>query len=74
MCSRAGFLHLLHVAAVSVQGTKRVERLEENVAAFALQLTAADLEELDNAFPHDVAAGYRCEYILAHCVAPEGPP
>ncbi len=45
-----------------MQGTKRVERLEENVAAFALQLTAADLEELDNAFPHGIATGGRCEY------------
>lgn len=50
-----------HTGEWLVQGTKRVNRLEENVTAFQIKLTRADLDELDAAFPHDVALGDRCE-------------
>lgn len=44
---------------VSIPGTKRVERLEENVGALTVELTAADLARLEAMFPRDVAAGAR---------------
>jgi aryl-alcohol dehydrogenase-like predicted oxidoreductase len=44
---------------VSIPGTRRVERLEENVGALAVELTSADLAELEAMFPRDVAAGAR---------------
>jgi aryl-alcohol dehydrogenase-like predicted oxidoreductase len=44
---------------VSIPGTRRVERLEENVGALAVELTAADLARLEAMFPRDVAAGAR---------------
>jgi aryl-alcohol dehydrogenase-like predicted oxidoreductase len=42
---------------VPIPGTKRRERLEENVAAADLRVTAADLAELD-ALPAPVGARY----------------
>ncbi len=44
---------------VPIPGTKRRERLEENAAAVAVTLTAADLAELDAALPRGAAAGER---------------
>ena len=33
---------------VPIPGTTKVQRLEENVGAFAVELTAEDLREIDN--------------------------
>ncbi len=44
---------------VPIPGTKRKERLEENLAALAVQLTAQDLARLDEALPRGAAAGAR---------------
>ncbi len=44
---------------VPIVGTKTRERLEENLNAADLVLTADDLAELDAAFPHGAAAGER---------------
>ncbi|GGE13577.1 oxidoreductase [Aureimonas endophytica] len=44
---------------VPIPGTKRVRYLEENAEGAGLTLSAADLEELDAAFPKDAAAGTR---------------
>ncbi|MBA2464013.1 MAG: aldo/keto reductase, partial [Nocardioidaceae bacterium] len=42
-----------------IPGTKRVSYLEENVAAVAVELTSADLEELDQAVPRGAVTGAR---------------
>ena len=42
-----------------VAGTKRVDRLEENVGAFNVQLSKADLDELESFFHMDAAIGDR---------------
>jgi aryl-alcohol dehydrogenase-like predicted oxidoreductase len=44
---------------VPIPGTKRPERVEENAAAAAIQLTPDELAEIDQAFPLGVAAGAR---------------
>jgi aryl-alcohol dehydrogenase-like predicted oxidoreductase len=44
---------------VPIPGTKRVRYLEENAAAIAVHLTAAELAEIDAASPRNVAAGDR---------------
>ncbi len=44
---------------VPIPGTTRVEHLEENVAALDVELTEADLAELEAAFPKGAAAGDR---------------
>ncbi len=44
---------------VPIPGTKRREYLEQNAAAAAVELTPADLAELDRAFPPGAAAGER---------------
>jgi aryl-alcohol dehydrogenase-like predicted oxidoreductase len=44
---------------VPIPGTKRRRYLEENLEALDVMLDAKDLEELDAAFPQDVAAGTR---------------
>lgn len=44
---------------VPIPGTKRRSYLEENVGALAVELTAADLAELDQAIPPGAAAGMR---------------
>ena len=44
---------------VPIPGTKRVRYLEENVAAVGIELTEADLRELDAAAPPGAAAGER---------------
>jgi aryl-alcohol dehydrogenase-like predicted oxidoreductase len=44
---------------VPIPGTKRLDRLEENVGALALRLDDADLRRLDEALPPGVAKGGR---------------
>jgi aryl-alcohol dehydrogenase-like predicted oxidoreductase len=44
---------------VPIPGTKRVQRLEENVRAADVQLSANDLERLDAVFPVGAASGTR---------------
>jgi aryl-alcohol dehydrogenase-like predicted oxidoreductase len=44
---------------IPIPGTKRRKYLDENVAALDVHLTASDLEEIENAFPKDAAAGLR---------------
>ncbi len=44
---------------VPIPGTKRRRYLEENAAAVEVALTAAELAEIDAAFPPDAAAGLR---------------
>jgi aryl-alcohol dehydrogenase-like predicted oxidoreductase len=44
---------------VPIPGTKRVTRLEENLGALQVKLSAADTAALDSAFPVGVAAGAR---------------
>src|SRR5881296_2409553 len=44
---------------VPIPGTKRVRYLEENAAAAAITLSAADLEAIDAAFPKGATAGDR---------------
>jgi aryl-alcohol dehydrogenase-like predicted oxidoreductase len=44
---------------IPIPGTKRRKYLEENVAAAAIRLTAADLAALDKAFPPGATAGTR---------------
>jgi aryl-alcohol dehydrogenase-like predicted oxidoreductase len=44
---------------VPIPGTKRRKYLEENVAAFEVQLAPEDLRRLAEAFPHGAAAGLR---------------
>jgi aryl-alcohol dehydrogenase-like predicted oxidoreductase len=44
---------------VPIPGTRRVERLDENAAAAAIELTADDIARLDAIAPPDVAAGTR---------------
>jgi len=44
---------------VPIPGTKRRSYLGENLAALAVELTRADLVELDQAFPPGAAAGMR---------------
>ncbi len=44
---------------VPIPGTKRIDRLEENVAAASIRLTAEELQEIDAIAPIGVAAGAR---------------
>lgn len=44
---------------VPIPGTKKVSRLEENAAALNVQLSSAELEQINAIFPPDVAAGLR---------------
>src|SRR5690606_16603831 len=46
-----------HVMAIP--GTRSIKRLEENAAAAAITLTAAELAQLDAIAPPDAAAGTR---------------
>jgi aryl-alcohol dehydrogenase-like predicted oxidoreductase len=66
----AGQLALAWVQAkgedvVPIPGTKRRKYLEENVAAAALELTAADVEAIEAAAPADAIAGERYPERLA---------
>ena len=42
-----------------IPGTKRVHYLEENVGALDVELTAEDLQALEQAVPRDAVAGDR---------------
>ncbi|MGC8486084.1 MAG: aldo/keto reductase [Candidatus Baltobacteraceae bacterium] len=44
---------------VPIPGTKRTARLEENVGSLQIELTAADIEAIESAFPLDAVAGER---------------
>jgi aryl-alcohol dehydrogenase-like predicted oxidoreductase len=44
---------------VPIPGTKRIDRLVENIGATAVALTAADVAEITQAVPTDAAAGLR---------------
>jgi aryl-alcohol dehydrogenase-like predicted oxidoreductase len=44
---------------VPIPGTKRIERLAENIGAAAVNLTAADVAEITQAVPADAVAGLR---------------
>jgi len=44
---------------VPIPGTKRRDRLEENVGAARVQLSARDVEQLSEAVPVGAAAGLR---------------
>ena len=44
---------------VPIPGTKRIERIDENLAALDVSLSAADLARLSSALPPGVAAGTR---------------
>jgi aryl-alcohol dehydrogenase-like predicted oxidoreductase len=44
---------------IPIPGTKRKERLMENIAALTLELTAADIAEISAAIPPGAAAGLR---------------
>ena len=44
---------------IPIPGTKRIERLEENLRALEIRLSAADIERIEAAIPMGVAAGTR---------------
>jgi aryl-alcohol dehydrogenase-like predicted oxidoreductase len=44
---------------VAIPGTRRLDRLEENLGALSVQLTEADVAALSEAVPKDAAAGTR---------------
>ena len=50
---------LAHPEVIPIPGTRRIARLEENVGAAAITLTAASRAALDAAFPVGAAAGER---------------
>ena len=50
---------------VPIPGTRRITRLEENLAATRLSLSDQDLQELDDAFPEGIAAGGRYDPAAA---------
>jgi aryl-alcohol dehydrogenase-like predicted oxidoreductase len=51
---------------VPIPGTSSVTRLEENVRALDVELTAADLERIDRATPRGTAAGARYNETMSH--------
>jgi aryl-alcohol dehydrogenase-like predicted oxidoreductase len=42
-----------------IPGTKRIKYLEENVGAANISLTSKELEQIEEIFPKDAAAGSR---------------
>ena len=44
---------------VAIPGTKRVDRLQENLGALKVQLSADDVRRIADAVPADAAAGGR---------------
>lgn len=59
-----GWLHAQGEDVFPIPGTRRINRLEENVGGFAVKLSQEELDEIDAAFPEDVAVGER--YPEAH--------
>jgi aryl-alcohol dehydrogenase-like predicted oxidoreductase len=53
---------------VPIPGTKRVKYVEENATAAAIQLTSADLAELESTFTPDAAAGDRYSEAMGRLV------
>src|SRR6185369_10857673 len=52
---------LLAQGIVPIPGTKRREKLDENVAALGIKLTREDLERINEAAPKGAASGERYE-------------
>ena len=46
-------------AIVPIPGTRKIERLQENIAAADIALTKAELAEIEAAIPHDLVVGAR---------------
>jgi aryl-alcohol dehydrogenase-like predicted oxidoreductase len=46
-------------AIVPIPGTRKIDRLQENIGATEIALTKADLDEIEAAIPHDAIAGGR---------------
>ena len=44
---------------IPIPGTKQIDRLEENLGALRVDLTAADLDRISGAIPIGAAAGTR---------------
>jgi aryl-alcohol dehydrogenase-like predicted oxidoreductase len=44
---------------IPIPGTKRIERLEENLGALRVRLSPADVNRISNAIPVGAAAGTR---------------
>ena len=55
---------------IAIPGTRSIERLEENLAAVNVELSAEDLRRIDGALPHGAAAGER--YPAAQMAAVNG--
>ncbi len=53
---------------IAIPGTKRRSRLDENLAALNVQLSASELQALDAAFPADAAVGTRYAEAMMHLV------
>ena len=53
---------------VPIPGTKRVKYVEENVAAVSIELTKAEVEELETTFTRDAAAGDRYNEAMGRLV------
>lgn len=54
---------------VPIPGTKRRERLDENIKAIDIELSAEDLRRLDEAAPHGAVEGTRYPEAMMHTVA-----
>jgi aryl-alcohol dehydrogenase-like predicted oxidoreductase len=52
---------VLHQGAdfVPIPGTRRLERLDENIGATQIDLSAADIARIEAAFPKDAVQGAR---------------
>jgi aryl-alcohol dehydrogenase-like predicted oxidoreductase len=57
---------------VPIPGTKRVKYVEQNAAAANIQLTTADMEELESTFTPDAAAGARYNEAMGRLVDRSG--
>src|SRR5258708_1437770 len=53
---------------VPIPGTKRRKYLEENSGALDVQLTSEDMHQIEQVFPHGVAAGSRYPEQMMHLV------
>jgi aryl-alcohol dehydrogenase-like predicted oxidoreductase len=53
---------------IPIPGTKRVKYVEENVGAASVQLTKAEVEELESTFTPDAAAGERYNEAMGRLV------
>jgi len=53
---------------VAIPGTKRRDRLDENLGALDISLSADELKAIDAVFPPDVAAGLRYAEAMMHMV------